>query len=351
MAKRLAELVPELSVATVHGRMPPETLDAAMLAFAGGEGDVLLATNIIESGLDVPGANTMIVWRPDRFGLGQLHQLRGRVGRGSRRGFAILATDPGKPLAETTQKRLRALEALNRLGAGFEISARDLDIRGAGDLLGEEQAGHLQLIGLSLYRHFLEHALVVAAEREVAEDRVADLRLGVEGSIPADYIPEPEMRINLASRLAGARDAAALDVLVAEVEDRFGACPAELTLAFDLARLRCTCRSLGIHRLDAGPKAVAASFDLARAEALSATIDLTGLPALRWSGNRLIDTSVGLGGDEPAAAAMRMVETLERLLRHRPAAKGRARRKPATASKQAAARPRAVARSEAAPAA
>ncbi|WP_082536968.1 MULTISPECIES: DEAD/DEAH box helicase [unclassified Aureimonas] len=336
MAERLSRLVPDLSVATVHGQMPAEALDEAMLAFAGGEGDVLLATNIIESGLDVPGANTMIVWRPDRFGLGQLHQLRGRVGRGSRRGIAILATDPAKPLAETTEKRLRALEALNRLGAGFEISARDLDMRGAGELLGDEQAGHLQLIGLSLYRHFLEHALAVASGHEVSEDRVADLRLGVEGGIPADYIPEPEMRINLAARIAGARDTAALDLLVAEVEDRFGALPAELVLAFDLARLRCACRSLGIHRLDAGPKAVAASFDLARAETLSASADLSGEPDLRWSAHRLIDSSISRSGADPVAAALRLTETIERLAR--PAIAAKRGRKTAAAKTPARAR-------------
>ncbi|KQT50973.1 DEAD/DEAH box helicase [Aureimonas sp. Leaf454] len=319
MAERLARIVPDLEVTLLHGKMAAEDLDETMLAFAGGQGDVLLATNIIESGLDVPGANTMIVWRPDRFGIGQLHQLRGRVGRGARRGIAILATDPDRPLGAETEKRLRTLEALNRLGAGFEISARDLDLRGAGELLGDEQAGHLQLIGLQLYRHVLEHAMAAASGKATVDDRVADLRLGVEGRIPKDYIPEPEMRINLAARIAGARDAAALDLLLGEVEDRFGPLPDPLRLAFDLARLRGACRDLGIHRLDAGPKAIAASFDLARAEALAAGTDLSSHPSMSWSKNRLIDTGIADSGAEPVAAAMAMIETAERLVRGKPA--------------------------------
>jgi transcription-repair coupling factor (superfamily II helicase) len=159
MAERLAKLVPELQVFTAHGKMPADAIDDAMVRFADGEGDVLLATNIIESGLDVPRANTMLVWRPDRFGLAQLHQLRGRVGRGRVRGVCYLLTDPAAKIPEATLKRLSTLEALDRLGAGFAISARDLDMRGAGDLLGEEQAGHLKLIGSGLYQHLLERAL------------------------------------------------------------------------------------------------------------------------------------------------------------------------------------------------
>jgi transcription-repair coupling factor (superfamily II helicase) len=136
MAERLRDLMPELEVMTAHGRLPAAELDEVMVRFADGEGDVLLATNIIENGLDVPGANTMLVWRADRFGLAQLHQLRGRVGRGRARAVCYLLTDPAAKLATVTQHRLRTLEALDRLGVGFHISARDLDLRGAGDLLG-----------------------------------------------------------------------------------------------------------------------------------------------------------------------------------------------------------------------
>ncbi|WP_200840824.1 DEAD/DEAH box helicase, partial [Geminicoccus flavidas] len=159
MAERLARIVPELRTVVVHGKLPADEVDAAMVGFAEGEGEILLATNIIESGLDVPRANTMLVWRPERFGLAQLHQLRGRVGRGSRSATALLLTDPEHPPAPAAEKRLRTLEALDRLGAGFAISARDLDLRGAGDLIGEEQAGHVTTLGLGLYQHLLDQAL------------------------------------------------------------------------------------------------------------------------------------------------------------------------------------------------
>ncbi|WP_375421503.1 helicase-related protein, partial [uncultured Sphingomonas sp.] len=143
LAEQLAQIVPELELLQAHGKMPAAEIDEAMVRFGRGEGDVLLATNIIEAGLDVPRANTMILWRADRFGLSQLHQLRGRVGRGSRRGQVLLLTAGDAEIAPRTLKRLRTLEAFDRLGAGFAIAARDLDMRGAGDLLGEAQAGHM----------------------------------------------------------------------------------------------------------------------------------------------------------------------------------------------------------------
>ncbi len=163
LSQRLTRLMPRLSIVEAHGKMPAADLDAAMVGFSDGVGDVLLATNIIEAGLDVPRANTMIVWRADRFGLAQLHQLRGRVGRGSRRGQILLITDDQKDVGERTLKRLRTLQAFDRLGAGFAISTRDLDMRGAGDLIGDAQAGHMKLIGVSLYQHLLEVRLAPGA--------------------------------------------------------------------------------------------------------------------------------------------------------------------------------------------
>ena len=168
MAGRLRELLPELDLKIVHGKMPAAEIDEVMVAFADGAGDVLLATDIIESGLDLPRANTILIWRPDRFGAAQLHQLRGRVGRGRRRGLAWLLTDPDETLAPATEKRLRLLTEHNRLGAGFAISRRDMDMRGAGELLGEKQAGHVRLIGIDLYRHLLDRALEAVRRRGVA---------------------------------------------------------------------------------------------------------------------------------------------------------------------------------------
>jgi transcription-repair coupling factor (superfamily II helicase) len=171
--------------------MPAAEIDEEMVRFAAGDGDILLATNIIEAGLDIPRANTMIIWRADRFGLAQLHQLRGRVGRGRARGYLMLVTEPDAEIAPATLKRLRTMEALDQLGAGFAISARDLDLRGAGELLGEEQAGHMKLIGLGLYQHLLGQALRVA-RGEIVEDWLPELHLGMSGRLPESWIPEEE---------------------------------------------------------------------------------------------------------------------------------------------------------------
>lgn len=256
MAERLAALVPDLRIAKAHGKMPAADIDEAMVAFAGGDGDVLLATNIIEAGLDVPRANTMIVWRADRFGLSQLHQLRGRVGRGSRRGQILLLTDPDSAIAETTLKRLRTLQAFDRLGAGFAISARDLDMRGAGDLLGDAQAGHMKLIGVDLYQHLLGSALRTA-RGETIDLWSPELHLGVAGRWPESWIPEIDTRIGLYGRLARVPSAASLDAFELEIEDRFGAAPDKARQLLDVARIRMLARDIGIARVDAGPAAIA----------------------------------------------------------------------------------------------
>ncbi|QQV78981.1 DEAD/DEAH box helicase [Sphingomonas aliaeris] len=256
MAKRLAKLVPPLTIRSAHGKMPALEIDEAMVAFAGGDGDVLLATNIIEAGLDVPRANTMIVWRADRFGLSQLHQLRGRVGRGGRRGQIMLLTDPDTAIADATLKRLRTLEALDRLGAGFAISARDLDMRGAGDLLGDAQAGHMKLIGVDLYQHLLKSALQ-EARGETVDRWTPLLRVGVAGRLPEDWIPEADVRVSLYGRLSRLTTLQELDRFEAELEDRFGALPDEVGDLLALARLRINARLARIARIDAGPSAIA----------------------------------------------------------------------------------------------
>ncbi|WP_156679891.1 helicase-related protein [Sphingomonas profundi] len=256
LAEMLRGLVPELAVREAHGKMSAAEIDAAMVGFAEGEGDVLLATNIIEAGLDVPRANTMIVWRADRFGLSQLHQLRGRVGRAARRGQVLLLTDPADAIKPATLKRLRTLEALDRLGAGFAISARDLDMRGAGDLLGDEQAGHMKLIGVDLYQHLLGQALR-AARGEAADRWTPGLSLGLAGSLPEAWIPEVELRLNLYVRLARAATPAALDALEEEMEDRFGTLPAEARTLMAIARIRLLAAAAMIDRVVAGPAAIA----------------------------------------------------------------------------------------------
>lgn len=256
LAGKLSRLVPELAVLQAHGKLAAADLDETMVRFAAGDGDVLLATNIIEAGLDVPRANTMIVWRADRFGLSQLHQLRGRVGRGSRRGNILLLTEPGADIAPRTMARLNTLAAFDRLGAGFAISARDLDMRGAGDLLGEEQAGHAKLIGVELYQHLLEVA-IARARGEAVEDWTPVIHVGIAGVLPESWIPDVDLRITLHARLARIMDLAELESFEEELVDRFGELPADAAGLLAMARLRVLARLARVMRVDAGPAAIA----------------------------------------------------------------------------------------------
>ena len=256
LGDQLRKLVPELELLEAHGKMPAAEIDEAMVRFGRGAGDVLLATNIIEAGLDVPRANTMVIWRADRFGLSQLHQLRGRVGRGNRRGQVMLLTDPEHEIAPRTLKRLRTLEAFDRLGAGFQIAGRDLDMRGAGDLLGDAQAGHMKLIGVDLYQHLLESA-VRAARGEEVERWAPELHLGIDGRLPADWVPDEKLRVTLYARLSRLTDAHEIDAFADELEDRFGALPAHASALLTLARIRANARATRIARVDAGPAAIA----------------------------------------------------------------------------------------------
>jgi transcription-repair coupling factor (superfamily II helicase) len=256
LAEMLAMLVPELSIVAAHGKMPAAKIDETMVDFADGKGDILLATNIIEAGLDVPRANSMIVWRADRFGLAQLHQLRGRVGRGNRRGQVLLLTDKEGAIAERTLKRLRALTAFDRLGAGFEISARDLDMRGAGDLLGDAQAGHVKLIGVDLYQHMLSAAMRQARGEE-DERWMPDIHAGAEGYLPETWIPDPSIRLSLYIRLGRLAAGREIDLFEEELLDRFGTLPEPAERLLAHARLRSSAKDARILRIDVGKAAVA----------------------------------------------------------------------------------------------
>ena len=255
MRARLVDIVPELSIAVAHGRLRGEELDRLVLGFGSGEGDVLLTTNIIETGLDIANANTMLIWRAERFGLAQLHQLRGRIGRGRVRASAILMTD-GDPSA-TALRRLDAAASLGGLGSGFDISLTDLDQRGAGDLLGEEQAGHLRLIGTELYRHRLTRALARERGEPVADDVTPAIVVGAEAMVPREFIPEPNVRLEIYRRLARVRSIAALEELSEELADRFGVLPAPLLGLLGMTRLRVLCELHGIAAIYAGPRGVA----------------------------------------------------------------------------------------------
>ena len=251
----LDRVAPDLSVIALHGRMKPDAIDGALSGFAEGHGDILLSTDIIEAGLDIPRANTILVWRADLFGLAQLHQLRGRVGRGRTRGMAWLFTDPARPPTAQAAERLAALAAHDGLGAGFAVAARDLDIRGAGDLLGDEQAGHAKLLGVELARHLLARAMARARGEALEEDWRPEMVLDLPATIPADYMPDPAARIALHARLARPGDTGAL---AEELEDRFGPLPDAVRHLLAQAELRAACVRLGVARLEAGPVAVAA---------------------------------------------------------------------------------------------
>ncbi len=303
LAATLHRLVPELSLLQAHGEMPATEIDDSMVRFAAGIGDVLLATNIIEAGLDVPRANTMIIWRADRFGLAQLHQLRGRVGRGNRRGHILLTTEPGASLTEATRKRLRTLESLDRLGAGFAISARDLDIRGAGDLVGDAQSGHMKLIGIDLYQHLLERA-VREAQGETIDRWTPVLNVGISGRIPPDWIPEADTRLSLYLRLARLTNRAELDAFEEELVDRFGKEPDDAKILLRIANVRTLARHADIAKVDAGPGAIAFT---PRGELSKKAIAAAGLAAK--NGRLLLEQAIS----SPAERLARTESVLKQL--------------------------------------
>jgi transcription-repair coupling factor (superfamily II helicase) len=267
-----------------------------MVGFADGEGDVLLATNIIESGLDVPRANTMIIWRPDRFGLAQLHQLRGRVGRGRRQGFAYLLHAEDEELSEATRARLSTLEALDRLGSGFAISARDLDLRGGGDLVGDEQAGHMRMIGASLYQRVLEGALRTARGERPLNLGEPIYSGDATAALPDTYIPDATTRINLYARLARLSSTADIEAFGDELEDRFGPLPEPAAALIANARLNALAHEAGVEAIASGPKATAFAFGRAAASVAKRVKDDE---VRHWKDDRLIYPA----GDAPHDAA------------------------------------------------
>ena len=311
IADRLAELAPELDVVSAHGRMKAAMLDELMVRFAAGAHDVLLTTDIIEAGLDIPNANTMLVWRADRFGLAQLHQLRGRVGRGARQGSTYLLTDPDAVLAPATEQRLRTLEALEGLGAGFAVGARDLDLRGAGDLLGADQAGHVRLIGTGLYQRLLARALQRARGQAPADDHPVELHLGIPVVIPDDYVPEQEVRIELYRRLSTIAGEPAVEEFAEELADRFGPPPDPVRHLIGLARLRQRCRAAGVARLEAGPKGIAVQFrDPQAARRRLSSVEGRG-PDLACRDGRLICAAPTATPDQRLDAVSELLTRLE----------------------------------------
>ena len=241
-----------------HGRMAPSELEAVMTAFDDRAFDLLLSTNIIESGLDIPSANTLIVHRSDMFGLAQLYQLRGRIGRSKVRGYAYLTLPERKKLSATAQRRLEVMQTLDNLGAGFQLASHDLDIRGAGNLLGDEQSGHIREVGIELYQHMLEEA--VAAARSQGEDAAPveewspQITIGTSVLIPESYVADLGVRLGLYRRIAALSDRREIDAFAAELIDRFGALPAEVENLLQIIAIKRACRDAGVERVEAGPK-------------------------------------------------------------------------------------------------
>ena len=252
--------VPEVSYVTAHGQMAAGDLDQRMNAFYDGKFDVLLATTIVESGLDIPTANTMVVHRADMFGLSQLYQIRGRVGRAKTRAYAYLTTKPRVKLTPSAEKRLRVLGSLDTLGAGFTLASQDLDIRGAGNLLGEEQSGNMRDVGYELYQTMLEEAIakIKAGELEgltESDDQWApQINLGVSVLIPEDYVPDLDLRLGLYRRLSSLSTKVELEGFAAELIDRFGKLPKEVNTLLLIVRIKAMCKRAGIAKLDGGPK-------------------------------------------------------------------------------------------------
>jgi len=256
MLARVQSAAPDLRIVCLHGRLPADEIDDRMMSFVEGEADVLLATNIVESGLDIPRANTIVVCWPEKFGLAQLHQLRGRVGRGGTRAFAYLLAES---TSEQSEKRLAVLEEFSRRGAGFAISERDLDLRGAGDLFSERQSGHVQVFGPVLYSHLLKMASEKTDDR-AADLWVPDLNLPLADMLPRNYVQSEAVRLEIYGRVARCRSEDDLEDLEEETTRRFGRLPPAACDFFAAAKLRIDCKRRGIVRLDVGPEAVAATF-------------------------------------------------------------------------------------------
>ena len=262
IAEYLRDELPELKFMIAHGQMGSGELEDIMTAFYEGKFDVLVSTTIIESGLDIPTANTIIIHRADMFGLGQLYQLRGRVGRSKQRAYAYLTTSAKKKLTPAAERRLKVMQSLDTLGAGFTLASHDLDIRGAGNLLGEEQSGHVKEVGVELYQHMLEEAVAELRDGGAAREDVwsPQINLGASVLIPDDYVADLDVRMALYRRLGDVSNSEELNGFAAELIDRFGPLPHEVSQLLEIVALKAICRRAGISKIDAGPKGAVISF-------------------------------------------------------------------------------------------
>jgi len=258
----LREQVPEVKAVTAHGQMSPTQVEERMSAFYDRKYDVLLSTSIVESGLDIPSANTLIVHRADRFGLAQLYQLRGRVGRSKTRAYAYLTMPQDRTITEAATKRLQVLADLDSLGAGFQLASHDLDIRGAGNLLGDEQSGHIKEVGFELYQSMLEDAIIElkAGGGARTEEFMPQISVDAPILIPEAYVPDLDLRMGLYRRLGDLEDRPAIDEFAAELIDRFGPLPEETANLLKIVEVKLSCKAASIAKLDLGPKGAVVTF-------------------------------------------------------------------------------------------
>ncbi len=264
MAERIRDIVPEARMVQAHGRLAPTELERVMTEFGDGKYDILLSTNIVESGLDMPAVNTLIIHRADMFGLGQLYQLRGRVGRGKQRGYAYLTWPQNHRLSAAAQKRLDVMQTLDNLGAGFTLASHDLDIRGAGNLLGDEQSGHIREVGIELYQQMLEDAVAdLRSERRTTNDDrdwTPNIQLGLPVLIPEAYVRDLPVRLGLYRRIGALASDGETQAMAAELVDRFGPLPPEVDNLLQVVTLKRMCREAGVEKLEAGPKGMVIGF-------------------------------------------------------------------------------------------
>ncbi|MBX9805323.1 MAG: transcription-repair coupling factor [Alphaproteobacteria bacterium] len=265
MEHLLRELIPEVRLIMAHGQMNPTQLEEVMNAFYDRDYDVLLSTNIVESGIDIATANTLIIHRADLFGLAQLYQLRGRVGRGKIQGYAYLTLPEGQVVSANATKRLEVMQTLDNLGAGFTLASYDMDIRGTGNIVGEEQSGHMREVGVELYQHLLQEAiLMVRAEQELGAspdfEWAPQINLGASVLIPEAYVQDLTLRLGLYRRIAALENRDQIDAFAAEMIDRFGPLPGEVSNLFELIEIKGLCRQADIEKLDIGPKGALITF-------------------------------------------------------------------------------------------
>jgi transcription-repair coupling factor (superfamily II helicase) len=266
LERYLREQVPEVSFLTAHGQMAVTDLEDVMAGFYDGKADVLLSTTIVESGIDIPRANTLIVHRADMFGLAQLYQLRGRVGRAKLRAYAYLTTPDDEKLTEGAEKRLKVLQSLDSLGAGFMLASHDLDMRGGGNLLGDEQSGHIREVGVELYQQMLEDAVKALRSgesldtHEVADEWSPQIDIGAAVLIPEGYVEDLATRLSLYRRLADLTAEADREAFAAELIDRFGPLPDETKQLLEITAVKILCKRLGVAKVSAGPKGALLAF-------------------------------------------------------------------------------------------